>query len=86
MSIEPQDSLHDLYLKTIDVGPRRQAFLCTVLIVAEHVGPGLVMEAIERIACGSSERIENDASQASSFSFPDREEGHRFRDSGKRFF
>ena len=50
------------------------------------VGPELVVEALEKVADGDTDRIPNNAEEASYFRFPDREEARSFRARGKRFF
>jgi folate-dependent phosphoribosylglycinamide formyltransferase PurN len=51
-----------------------------------HLGPGVLLQAIERIASGSPERIENDAAKSSYFGYPKIADGQRLRRLGRRFF
>lgn len=68
VKVESGETLHSLYLKTIERGP------------------GLMVEAIEKLDGGISDRIENDKAQATSFRFPGPEDSRKFRAQGKRFF
>jgi methionyl-tRNA formyltransferase len=68
LPIHPNDSLHDLYLKTTQQGAQ------------------LLVAAIQKIGRGDAERLPNDASQATYFSFPSPEQAREFRQTGKRFF
>lgn len=60
-------SLHQLYLKTIEAGPR------------------VLLEAMNKIADGDTERMENSDKLASKFSFPSSKEGREYRKKGLRF-
>ncbi len=66
--IDENDSLHSLYLKTIEVGYKA------------------LIEAIEIVDKNSKERILNDSTKATFYSFPTKEHGRLFRKKGKRFF
>ena len=49
------------------------------------LGPRLLLEAISRIERGEVETLETDWSQATYYSFPDREAASRFRKLGRKF-
>lgn len=66
--IEPRDTLHTLYLKTI------------------RSGPEVIADAVEKLASGSSERIQNDGARATYFGFPQKVDVKAFRQSGRKFF
>jgi methionyl-tRNA formyltransferase len=51
-----------------------------------RLGPEVLIEAIEAVARGSRERLENDKARASYFGYPTVEDGRRLRSSGRRFF
>src|SRR5437867_1047330 len=64
--IRPGDSLHDLMVRSKEVGVR------------------CLLEAVARIERGTVERRAMDASQATYFSFPTREDARRLRRQGRR--
>ena len=64
--ILPRDSLHDLMVRSKEVGVR------------------CLLEAVARIERGTVERRAMDASQATYFSFPTREDARRLRRQGRR--
>ena len=66
--LNPNETLHSLYLKTI------------------KIGPGLVMEAIEKIDNNCEDRIENNSSYATQYSFPSKGDARLFVSKGNFFF
>lgn len=68
ITVEPGETLHSLYLKTIERGPR------------------LLVQAIDMLDRSETERIENDATQATTFPFPGPEDSRKFRQAGRRFY
>lgn len=51
----------------------------------KQIGAEVLLQALEDIECGTVIRRPNDASQATYFSFPTREDARRFRAQGRRF-
>jgi methionyl-tRNA formyltransferase len=88
LSVHEMDSELDngpiLVQDTIRVAPDDSLHRLYLRCVAR--GPALVAQAIDRLAADDPERLPNDAAQASTFSFPDREAVRLFRARGKRFF
>ena len=62
-----EESLHDTYLKTIEVGPR------------------VLIDAIEKLEKGDSDRIDNPDSLSTKFSFPSASDGREYRKKGYKF-
>jgi methionyl-tRNA formyltransferase len=70
--------------KKINVNSRDS--LHSIYLKTLKVGPELILEAIEKIARGDKDRIENDPDRATYNSFPTREDAKSFKKRGKRFF
>ena len=56
-----------------------------VMARSKDLAAECILEAVHRIEAGDPELLENDESQATSYSMPTPEDGKRFRASGRRF-
>ncbi len=56
-----------------------------IMARSKDLGAECLIEAVQRIEAGDPELLENEESQATSFSMPTPEDGKRFRASGRRF-
>ncbi|MCP3972693.1 MAG: formyl transferase [Rhodobacteraceae bacterium] len=69
--------------KPVEIGQKTQEDL---IRETKALGMDAMVEAIERMASGAPELIENDAEKATYFSFPTREDVRAFLAAGARFF
>jgi methionyl-tRNA formyltransferase len=65
ITIDHQDSLHNLYCKNIEQGP------------------DVLVDSLEKI---DNEPCKNESTQATYYSFPKKQDSHKFRKKGKTFF
>ena len=69
--------------ETVPISPDET--LDSLVKKTKRIGAGLLLDALQDIEKGVVERRDNDASQATYFSFPTKEDSRRFRAVGRRF-
>lgn len=73
-----------LVQRKIPVTPRDS--LHSIYLKTLSVGPGLLMEAVEKMDQDCKDRLPNDSGQKTCYRFPTRSDAQLFRSRGRRFF